>query len=293
MLLKGRIYLLKGDFSLAKEQLHMLLKRNERGAKLSAYQDLGNLHMLQGKYRESIDWFKQGIQRAEELNEIKRKSEFHLNLAYLYLKVGDCDAAQNRCDQAWAGAIKSEAMDMQRLALLIQGMCHLQKGEVAEAEQAAQRLKKLVEEGLNQKAMRYYLSLKGRIAYKNKNNSEAIDQFRKSQALLSGQNLMERRDRQALLIYPIAELFFETSQWDKAVAEHQKIILLTTGRLSYGDMYACSFYGLGKIHEQKGWKGKAIESYKKFIDLWKECDPQFQPVVEDARQRVKELEGTK
>jgi hypothetical protein len=44
-------------------------------------------------------------------------------------------------------------------------------------------------------------------------------------------------------------------------------------------------------YRQKDWKGKAIESYNKFIELWKECDPQFRPLVEHAKQQVKELEG--
>jgi len=42
---------------------------------------------------------------------------------------------------------------------------------------------------------------------------------------------------------------------------------------------------LGKIFEQKGWKGKAIEHYEKFLDLWKDADPGIAE-VEDARKRL-------
>ncbi len=42
---------------------------------------------------------------------------------------------------------------------------------------------------------------------------------------------------------------------------------------------------LGKIYEQKGWKGKAIEHYEKFLDLWKDADPGISE-VEDAKKRV-------
>jgi hypothetical protein len=38
---------------------------------------------------------------------------------------------------------------------------------------------------------------------------------------------------------------------------------------------------LGKIFEQKGWKGKTIEHYEKFLDLWKDPDPGIAE-VEDA-----------
>lgn len=46
---------------------------------------------------------------------------------------------------------------------------------------------------------------------------------------------------------------------------------------------------LGKICEQKGWKGKAIENYEKFITLWKDADPGL-PEVDDAKQRLAALQ---
>ena len=47
---------------------------------------------------------------------------------------------------------------------------------------------------------------------------------------------------------------------------------------------------LGKIYEEKGWKGKALEHYEKFLDLWKDADPGI-PEVEDAKKRVAELKS--
>ncbi|MGB3863456.1 MAG: hypothetical protein WBE11_02910 [Candidatus Aminicenantaceae bacterium] len=39
----------------------------------------------------------------------------------------------------------------------------------------------------------------------------------------------------------------------------------------YGQIYAKSFYMLGKMDEDLG--AKAIEHYEKFLDLWKDDDP--------------------
>jgi len=47
---------------------------------------------------------------------------------------------------------------------------------------------------------------------------------------------------------------------------------------------------LGKIHERKGQKEKAIVNNTKFLDLWKNADPGI-PEVEDAGKRIAGLKG--
>jgi tetratricopeptide (TPR) repeat protein len=71
----------------------------------------------------------------------------------------------------------------------------------------------------------------------------------------------------------------------KSVEEYERLVSLTAGRLFFGDIYAKSFYTLGKIYEQQGKKTRAIENYKKFLDLWKDADSGI-PEVEDASKRL-------
>jgi cytochrome c-type biogenesis protein CcmH/NrfG len=42
---------------------------------------------------------------------------------------------------------------------------------------------------------------------------------------------------------------------------------------------------LGKIADQQGERARAAESYRKFLDLWKDADPSL-PEVEDAGRRL-------
>jgi len=46
---------------------------------------------------------------------------------------------------------------------------------------------------------------------------------------------------------------------------------------------------LGELYEAKGQRDKALSHYRAFIDLWKDADPELQPKVTDARQRVAAL----
>ncbi len=47
---------------------------------------------------------------------------------------------------------------------------------------------------------------------------------------------------------------------------------------------------LGKVYEQQGNKAKAIEHYKKFLNLWKDADPGIAE-VEDAKKRLAGLKS--
>jgi len=70
----------------------------------------------------------------------------------------------------------------------------------------------------------------------------------------------------------------------------ERISLLTSGRMGWGDIYAKSFCMLGKIYEEQGYTAKAIEHYEKFLDLWKDADPGIAE-VEDAKKRLAGLKG--
>jgi DNA-binding SARP family transcriptional activator len=46
---------------------------------------------------------------------------------------------------------------------------------------------------------------------------------------------------------------------------------------------------LGELYEARGDREAAAKYYHKFVELWKDADPELQPAVEDVRQRLKRL----
>ena len=89
-------------------------------------------------------------------------------------------------------------------------------------------------------------------------------------------------------MYTLGQAYFRAGDLENAEKEYLKIISLARGRLQNGDFYAKSFHMLGKIYEQKGLIDKAIEHYEKFLDLWKDADPDL-PEVAEARQSLAKL----
>jgi tetratricopeptide (TPR) repeat protein len=159
------------------------------------------------------------------------------------------------------------------------------------AHKTAEELKELIEKGLNKKAMRYYYHLMGMIELQRKNVSKSLEYFEDALSFLSYQSQSEwwNSNAYALFYDSMAWAYYLAGDFKKSRVKYETITALTTGRMYYGDVYAKSFYMLGRIYEQQGNKGKAIQHFEKFLDLWKDADPGIAE-VEDARSRLANLQ---
>ncbi len=79
---------------------------------------------------------------------------------------------------------------------------------------------------------------------------------------------------------------------DKAIAAFEAYLASPfAGRLTNTDgrFLAGSYKRLGELYQVKGDRQKAASYLSKFIDLWKDADPELQPKVTDARKRLQGL----
>jgi tetratricopeptide (TPR) repeat protein len=202
-------------------------------------------------------------------------------LAYGYLNSGRPEKALEECQDARKLALEIENDNWQRQALYLKGLSYLRKGSLAEAQNTADELKQMIQSGINKKKIRFYTHLAGMRELEGKNYPKAIEYLRNAvESLPYGPP-----DKDASFIDSLALAYYKSGDLEKARETYENITSLTLGRFSYGDIFAKSFYMLGKIYEQKGQKEKAIENYTKFLDLWINADPGL-PEVEDARKRL-------
>jgi tetratricopeptide (TPR) repeat protein len=281
---KGSIYVYKGDLVQAEEEFRKLLELREPAAQAWGRVGLADLYLLQGKFGKAKNLTKQGIELSKKFGQSLWESLFHLGLAYLHQKSGNPEEALREGDQAWRSAEKAEYLEGQKLALLARARAFLSMKQMAAAQKEADKLKEMIESGLNKKEMRMYYHLMGMMELEKENFGRAIKYIEDALSLESYGPLAKRAE----IINSLALAHYKAGNLDKARENYRWITTLTTGRQSYGDIYAKSFYRLGKIYENKGMKAKALEHYEKFLALWKDADPGI-PEVTEAKNRLSSL----
>jgi tetratricopeptide (TPR) repeat protein/tRNA A-37 threonylcarbamoyl transferase component Bud32 len=88
----------------------------------------------------------------------------------------------------------------------------------------------------------------------------------------------------------LAMAFDQANQPDSAIVEFERYLSSPDPWLfSAGSFLAGSYKRLGELYDAKKNDAKAIENYQKFVDLWKDADPELQPAVRAAKARLDEL----
>ncbi len=90
----------------------------------------------------------------------------------------------------------------------------------------------------------------------------------------------------------LAEAYEKNNQADSAIAVLNRY-LASTNRVRIngtGLRYnAWSLQRLGDLYDAKGDNARALDAYSRFVELWKNADPELQPTVNDVRARIERL----
>ena len=199
--------------------------------------------------------------------------------------MGNFEEALAESQKALKSALEEGSFRNQAWALQMRGQVELAMGSADAARRTAGELETCVKGAPIQKLARHHYFLLGMIEREAGRYSVAVDYLKKAIALLPGESWELGYYWQSLFFDGLAGIYFKAGDLARAEETYRKIQSLALARLQYGDIYAGSFYWLGKIAEKEGKKPEAAESYRKFLDLWKDADPGLSEVV-DAKKRL-------
>jgi serine/threonine protein kinase/Tfp pilus assembly protein PilF len=288
---KANLFLFQNDLVKMEEEIRKLPDLKGPSARGYYLYEAIALAILRGKFNEAGLLAGQAVQLLEELNELGTANVFRNLSAYIKWRSGHPREALREYDKILEVAEKNGNLSRKISALHRKGLALSGQNALTEAGRVIEELSEAVRQGMNPNEIRNVDHLRGTIELRRGNTKAAIDLLKNAFGRLF-REYSSLSDLQALFLEPLAEAYLKSGDLTQAREEYEKITSLTTGRQIFGDIYARSFYQLGKIAEQEGDKTKARDHYQKFLDLWKDADPGF-PEVADAKRRLAGLSYSK
>ncbi len=288
LIMRGDIFELQGDLIKAEQEYQKTLGSQEQAAHLYGRSSLSALYLLEGRLKESAQQLELARQLAKKLGDKSTEFNFLRYLASIYGKTGQAEKAWQTLEEAGRIAAETKNLTQRKSYVYDKAVLCQEMNKADESRKAAEELHRMILGSLNQKEIRYYDYVMGNIELGQKNFSGAIEHYQKALPLLPHQ--YATNNEHALFYDALASAHYQAGQLAAAQKGYDDIQCLTIARLYYGDIYAKSFYWLGRIHDQKGEFQIAKDYFLKFLDLWKDADPGLGE-VEDAKKRLAGLKG--
>lgn len=285
---KGQIELLREDFDEAARTFSSLSERDELDVQANGLYWLAFLHLTRGNYTQCLEQTALGLAIAKAPDLAEQRADFHWLRSNIFLQREQFDEAQKAADGLYEYALEEDYPPLTKFALMYRGMMQAARGRLTQAEASLARIGQLIEEDYRPKNKRYYDYLAGQIARKNGRLDEAVAYFKSAFSMLPHE--IYPTDNHAFFLEALASTYLEKQDLENALTTYQKISQLSVGRLNWGDIYARSFYHLGKIYQELNQNENAEEALIKFLSLWKDSDAD--PVMlADAKQELAKIQS--
>ena len=246
-----------------------------------------NLYLATGQYGQALDIVREAIEEVSAVGELQWLLSFHYRLATILRARGDLAGAEAETRWALEEAERRDHVTGKIAVLGLHGMILIETDNLGEADRAADEMKSEIEGWLNPKLVRDWHHLAGHIALARNDVAQAVEHFEQAVSLLPFQHDVNA-DEHAMYYSSLAYAYYLSGDLAGAQQWYENILSLTSGRMRFGETYAKSHFMLGKIYEQRGVNAEAIQSYRTFLDLWREADAGV-PEIEEAKRKLAEL----
>lgn len=285
---KGKIHFLNSSWGLVKNEYEYQLKIAGDNSFRIDYLEQKYLFLINGKLEKVLKYFESEISKIEtEGGKISELSEV-LDIFYRNNDKNNFFKFLNKI-KLWI-SIDFPYYYVEQLYFHALGA--LLNNDLKKAEKSINHFINNKDKSIYSKDFeRKKLFLLGELSKKTGDYAKSEKYFLKGISLLPGINsTIFHSNPQLKFYYFLADLYFKSEQFDLAEKWFKTVSTQTIGRYFYGDLFAKSFYYLGKIYQKKGWVGKAIESFEKFLILWQSGDNFYiNKFISDTRNQLRKI----
>jgi tetratricopeptide (TPR) repeat protein len=286
--LEGLIHLVRGDPVAAEASFRDLLESDLPQFQMIGRAWLAHLALARGRYVALKAEVRAGLEHARTAlltPELRAAEIFTMRSLSIQdrLRTLDLAGAYQESSLAAEAARETGRPDYINLGLHLQGIVLAKMKRFDEADLVAKKLRESVERSGTKSDLRYCRLLEGEVSRANGDLGEAVHAFEAALSLLPRESY--KLDIHILFLDALASAFYEQREWDKARETYERITALSTGRVRWGDLYARSYYWLGKIRLAQGDEERAAQSYKRFLEIWDQADPDL-PEINEAKRFV-------
>ncbi len=250
----GLSYQWSGDYPRAIENYLRALELNPNFE--IALVHLANTHFQMGQYRTAENLYRRYIEIAPSENE---KGRGWNCLAIVYLRKRDFDSAEK---------FLTEFLKISQEDNGLRYLVAAEKGDWGRANQLEKTI--LLPTKNNNRGgrtnQRFELFPRGYIALKKGNNDEALNYFQEVIRLKPPTwNIESFEDS-------LANAYLQLGKTDEAIVEYQRILQLNPN-------YPLAHFHLAQAFQAKGLSNEANDSYRKFLESWKDADSDIPEII--------------
>ena len=262
-----------GRIEEARKAFRKMLQLDD-GRRARGYRSLALLEMYLGRYSGAVEFLRQAIALNQALRFGMSEFRDRLYLANLWKTRGFHREFEEEMGEV---ARLESQVQLAPSWLHLLGRTYARNGRVENASEVLRRLSERLQvpEAVSalgrshQQDEEAHQLLKGEIELGRGENASAIQSFRVAETLGSKHS-----------IEALAHAHHLSRDHQRAILGYEKLIAENQLGYELQESTVLALYHLGGLYDELGQHGKAAESYARFLEIWRDADPDLAPVVE-------------